>query len=68
MCPSLFINRSEWAFLVLLPKSACLLRGAVPEIERFLPALRLRTEEIIARCEELSPVPRFYRLLVVTKS
>jgi hypothetical protein len=51
---------------VLLPKSACLPRGAVPEIERFLPALRLRTEEIIARCEELSTVGRFHRLLVFT--
>ena len=68
MCPSLFINLSEWIFLVLLPKSACLLCDTVPEIERCLPALRLRTEEIIARCEELSPVGRFDRLLVFTKS
>ena len=53
---------------MLLPKSSCLLCDAVPEIERFLPAIRLRTEEIIARCEELSPVGSFYRLLVLTKS
>ena len=69
MCASLFVNLSESAFLlVLLPKSACLLCDAVPEIERFLPATRLRTEEIIARSEELSPVGRFYCLLVLTKS
>ena len=53
---------------MLLPKSSCLLCDAVPEIERFLPAIGLRTEEIIARREELSPVRRFYRLLVLTKS
>lgn len=69
MCASLFVNLSESAFLlVLLPKSACLLCDAIPEIESFLPVLRLCTEEIIVRCEELSPVGRFYCLLVLTKS
>jgi len=41
--------------------------GAVSEIERLLPAFRLRTDEIIAWCEELSPVGRFYRPPVLTK-
>jgi hypothetical protein len=36
-------------------------------LERLLPALRLRTEEIILRYEELSPFARFYRLLVFMK-
>ena len=68
MCPRHSINlcERERIIFVLLPKSACLLRGAVLEIERFLPTIRLRTEKIIDRCEELSSV-RYY-LLVFTKS
>ena len=68
MCLSLFVNLSESAILVLLPESACLLCDAAPEIESFLAALRLRTEEIIARCEEPSPVASIYRLPVFTNS
>ena len=66
MCPRHSINLCERAIFVLLPKSACLLRGAVLEIECFLPAIRLRTEKIIVHCEEVSPVG--YGLLVFAKS
>ena len=66
MCPRHLINLCESVISVLLPKSACLLRGAVLEIERFFFALRFRTEAIVVRSEELSPFARCYRRFVFT--
>ncbi len=58
--PTFPINLGEWAFPVLLPKSARLLRGPVFEVERLLPALCLCTKEVVVRGEEpLSRVARF---------
>ena len=68
MCLRHFINLCERVVRVVLPQSACSLCDVVPEIESFLPALRLRTEEIVLRFEEVCPFARFDLLLVLTES
>ena len=53
MCARHSINLGERTIRVLLPKSTRLLHGAVPEIERFLRTLHLRTEDIIFQRKQL---------------
>ena len=68
MCLRHFINLCERVVWVVLPQSACSLCDVVPEIESCLPTLRLRTEEIVFRFEEVCPFARFEGLLVLTES
>ena len=60
MFPSLLINLGEGTFPMLLAETARLYGGPIFEfeIEGFLPVFCLRTEKIVARCEERLPVMR----------